>query len=218
MTQTITLWSHKGGPNPWKVAILLEELGLPYETKFLDMQTEVKAQPYTDKNPNGRVPTIDDPNTGITLWESGAIIEYLIDHYDKSNSLTYPSFPEKYYCKQYLHFQTSGQGPYFGQAAWFNNFHPEKVQSAKDRYVNEIKRVTTVLDTILKDKDYLVGDKCTYADLSFVTWYQLAPYITGDTKIDFKGDYPHYYDWMERLTARPAVKKVLEDKQKASSG
>ncbi|KAL9133019.1 MAG: hypothetical protein Q9175_005801 [Cornicularia normoerica] len=182
------------------------------------MHKEVKAKPYTDKNPNGRVPAIDDPNTGITLWESGAIIEYLIDRYDTSHSLTYTSFPEKYYCKQYLHFQSSGQGPYFGQAAWFNNFHPEQVQSAKDRYAGEIKRVTMVLDTILKGNEYLVGDKCTYADLSFVTWYQLAPYITGETKIDFKGDYPHYYAWMERLTARPAVKKVLEDKQKASSG
>ena len=92
------------------------------------------------------------------------------------------------------------------------------MQSAKDRYANEIKRVTMVLDTILKGKEYLVGGKCTYADLSFVTWYQLAPYITGKVKIDFKGDYPHYSAWMERLTSRPAVKKVLEDKQKASSG
>lgn len=93
----------------------------------------------------------------------------------------------------------------------------QQVQSAKDRYAAETKRGTIVLDTILKAKEYLVGDKCTYADLSFVTWYKLAPYITGDTKIDFKGDYPHYYACMERLTARPAVKKVLEDKQKASS-
>ena len=54
MSKPITLYSHKAGPNPWKVAILLEELGISYDTKFLDMQTEVKAKPYTDINPNGR--------------------------------------------------------------------------------------------------------------------------------------------------------------------
>lgn len=54
MSKPITLYSHKGGPNPWKVAIILEELGIPYESKFLDIQTELKAKPYTDLNPNGR--------------------------------------------------------------------------------------------------------------------------------------------------------------------
>ena len=54
MSRPITLYSHNTGPNPWKVAIILEELAIPYETKFLDMQTEIKAKPYTDINPNGR--------------------------------------------------------------------------------------------------------------------------------------------------------------------
>ena len=54
MSKSVILYSHKGGPNPWKVAIILEELGVPYETKFLDMQTELKVKPYTDINPNGR--------------------------------------------------------------------------------------------------------------------------------------------------------------------
>ena len=67
---------------------------------------------YEKVNPNGRVPAIEDPNTGITLWESGAIIEYLIEKYDTSKSLTYDTEPEKYHLKQWLYFQTSGQGPY----------------------------------------------------------------------------------------------------------
>jgi glutathione S-transferase len=112
-------------------------------------------------NPHGRVPAIEDPNTGITLWESGAIVEYLVETYDTKHSLTYASSPEKYFVKQWLHFQISGQGPYFGQAAWFEKFHPEKIESARERYKNEIKRVLKVLDKHLETsgKGFLVGDK-----------------------------------------------------------
>lgn len=64
----MTLYSHTAGPNPWKVAIILEELGLPYEHKFLDF-SQVKAEPFISLNPNGRVPGLEDPNTNISLWE-----------------------------------------------------------------------------------------------------------------------------------------------------
>lgn len=66
--KTITLWGHKGGPNSWKVAIILEELSLPYEHKFVEFP-DMKKEPYISVNPNGRVPAIYDPNTDITLWE-----------------------------------------------------------------------------------------------------------------------------------------------------
>lgn len=122
---------------------------------------DLKKPPFEKLNPNGRVPAIEDPNTGITLWESGAIIEYLVETYDKSNSLTYTQSPEKYEVKQWLHFQMSGQGPYFGQGAWFMKFHPEKLPGAQDRYKEQIKRVLSVIDKHLKatGKEYLVGDK-----------------------------------------------------------
>lgn len=108
------------GPNPWKVVILLEELGLPFETTYKDMHT-VKQPEYEKINPNGRVPAIEDLNTGITLWESAAIMEYLVDTYDKEKKFTYTTFPEKWHVKQWLAFQISGQGPYFGQAAWVSS-------------------------------------------------------------------------------------------------
>jgi len=211
----ITLYSHASGPNPWKVAILLEELSIPYETKFIDF-ADLKKPPYLEINPNGRVPAIQDPNTGITLWESGAINTYLIDTYDTDKKLTYTTSPEKYQVVQWLMFQMSGQGPYFGQAAWFQHFHPEKIPSAIDRYVKEIERVLGVLDSVLKDKEYLVGDgkKCTYADLAFITWGVAVPFLT---KIDVAGSYPNYHRWMQALCERPAVKKVLEDKAKAAA-
>ena len=67
--QPITLWGHKTGPNSWKVAFVLEELGIPYEHKFLEL-AEMKKEPFESLNPNGRVPTIEDPNNGgIVIWE-----------------------------------------------------------------------------------------------------------------------------------------------------
>lgn len=93
------------GPNPWKVAIILEELQIPYETKFLEM-ADLKKPSFEKLNPNGRVPAIDDPNTGAVLWESGAIIEYLCEQYDKENTLSYGNqFPQKHQCRQWLYFQ-----------------------------------------------------------------------------------------------------------------
>lgn len=214
----ITLHSHATGPNPWKVAIILNELSIPHSSKLTDF-SELHKPPYEKINPNGRVPAIEDPNTGITLWESGAIIEYLIDTYDKSKTLTYTSSPEKYQLQQWLHYQMSGQGPYYGQGAWFTHFHSEKLPSARERYMKEIKRVMGVIDSHLQqnNKQYLVGNKCTYADLAFVTWHSMVPFIAQDDKIDDEKEFPAYHAWMERLMARPAVKKTLDEKAKAMS-
>ncbi len=91
--------------------------------------------------PTFSVPCIEDPNTNIVLWESGAIIEYLIETYDKEGKVSSSKSPEKFQEKQYLMYQMSGQGPYFGQAAWFANYHHEKIPSAIERYQKEIRRV-----------------------------------------------------------------------------
>jgi glutathione S-transferase len=175
--------------------------------------------PYiTEISPNGRVPAITDPNTNITLWESGAINQYLVETYDKNHSISYTTSPEKHLCNQWLHFQVSGQGPYYGQGVWFQRYHSEKIPSAVERYVNEVERVIGVLDTHLKKQGtgYLVGDKCTYADLAFVTWHVLIPYITGEErKIDIEGKYPEYDAWMKRMCAREAVEKAMADRAKA---
>lgn len=98
------------GPNPWKVVIILNELSLPYESEF----PAAHEEPYISINPNGRFPALEDPNTGITLWESGSIIEYVLDTYDKETTLRYTEWPEKYQQNNWKHFQMSGQGPYFG--------------------------------------------------------------------------------------------------------
>ena len=98
--------------------IILEELKLPYELEDVDFAV-IKQEPFISVNPNGRVPAIEDPNTGITLWESGSIIEYLLDQYDKDHKLHSAEGPGKYQEATWKHFQMSGQGPYYGQLAWF---------------------------------------------------------------------------------------------------
>ncbi|GAP92818.2 putative glutathione S-transferase [Rosellinia necatrix] len=106
----------KGGPNPPKVIMILEELGLPYEIEDVQF-ADVKKPEYLAVNPNGRLPAIYDPNTDLTLWESGAIVEYLVETYDKDNKISFPrGSNESYLTKQWLYYQTTGQGPYYGQA------------------------------------------------------------------------------------------------------
>lgn len=210
----ITLWSHSGGPNPWKVAMILNELNVPYENK-IPASGKNKEEPYTKLNPNGRYPTIEDPNTGITLWESGAIILYLIDTYDKEGKISYQSGELKWQEMQWLAFQVSGQGPYFGQATWFQVFHAEKLPSAIERYQNEIVRVNGVLDSWLKDHEWLVGDKCTYADLAFVTWANIGGAMDGGKS---KGKFPAYDAWLAKLMQRPSVQKAYADQEEAKQG
>jgi glutathione S-transferase len=165
-----------------------------------------------------RVPAIQDPNTDITLWESGAIIEYLIDTYDKSKQLTYDTVPEKFQLKQWLHFQASGQGPYFGQAIWFEKYHPEKIASAQRRYRDQVLRVYDVLNRALEGRDYLVGDKCTYADISFVPWNSHIHILKGDLEIsELEKKYPNYVRWHNTCIARKAVEEVLEEYARAKA-
>ena len=203
----LVLYGEKlGPPNPYKVQLILSDLGLPYEVKTV-AQEDIKGPEYTAINPNGRLPALYDPNTDITLWESGAIIQYVIAEYDKEHKLSFPAgSKEAHLVNQWMHFQMSGQGPYYGQASWFVMYHPEKVPSAIERYKNEINRVTMVLDKWLADKEYLVGNKCTYADLSFIAWQEYVPRVFPDLEIEKNA--PNVTAWMERMHSRPAVAEM----------
>lgn len=207
----ITLYSHTTGPNPWKVVMVFEELDIPYINKLVDFP-DMKKEPFESVNPNGRVPAIEDPNTGTTLWESGAILEYLVETYDKEHKISFTQGSQDYFhAKQWLHFQMSGQGPYFGQAVWFTRFHPEKIESAKERYVKEIRRVSGVLDKYLADKEYLVGGKFSYVDLAFVPWFFVLPLF----EIDASKEFPNVDAWLKRQKARPAIAKALKMREEA---
>ena len=101
-----------GGPNPPKIGYVLEELGLPYTVIDISFP-ELKQPEYLAINPNGRMPAIQDPNTGLTLWESGAIVEYLVERYDAERKISFEAGSlEREVARQWLFFQVSGQGPY----------------------------------------------------------------------------------------------------------
>lgn len=108
----------------------------------------------------------------------------------------------------------SGQGPYYGQYAWFTLFHPEKIESAIERYEEQMFRVVGVLDDILADKEYLVGNKASYADISFIAWDSLMHVIVADQLDRFKS-FKNYWAWYERITARPALRKTFKLREEA---
>ncbi|PGH04497.1 glutathione S-transferase [Blastomyces parvus] len=207
----IIVWLTPSGPNVWKVVTVLHELEVPYVVNSFKFD-DVKRPPFININPNGRVPAIQDPNTNLTLWESGAIIQYLEEVYDKDKKLTYDSFHERHLLNQWLYFQVSGQGPYYGQAGWFNVLHEEKIPSAIERYLNQIHRVLGVLNGVLEGKQWLVGDKCTYADLAFMPWNNRLDILFGVP--DPLAPYPNVKAWQHRMEARDSWKKAMEVREK----
>ncbi|EER38131.1 glutathione transferase [Histoplasma capsulatum H143] len=193
-----------------KVVTILHELGVPYIINSFKFD-DVKKPPFIYINPNGRVPAIEDPNTDLTLWESGAIVHYLEEVYDKEKKLTYSTFKERHLLNQWLHFQVSGQGPYYGQAGWFTVLHHEKIPSAIERYQEHVRRVLGVLNTALDGKQWLVGDKCTYADLAFLPWNnRLNMLLETPAGEDPLAPYPNVQAWQHRMEARESWKKAME--------
>ncbi|KAF3404185.1 Glutathione S-transferase 2 [Talaromyces pinophilus] len=200
--------------------LILEELGVPYTIHSFKFD-DVKKPPFTDINPNGRAPAIVNPNKNLTLWESAAIIQYLEEVYDKAKKLTYDSLNKRQLLNQWLHFQMSGQGPYFGQCGWFNVLHLEKVPSAIERYRNEALRILRVLNTALERKIWLVGGKCTFADLAFVPWNaRLDSVLATALGEDPLEPFPNVRAWHHRMVTRDSWKKamVLRDRYMDEQG
>ncbi|KAI5921223.1 glutathione S-transferase [Camillea tinctor] len=207
------------GINPSKVAILLSELSVPYTIAPVAI-TEVKSEPYVSVNPNGRLPAIEDPNTGIVLWESGAILEYIVERYDTGAKLSFAAGqPAAWLARQWLHFQASGQGPYYGQAAWFKLFAPEPVPLAVARYAAEVNRVSGVIDGHLAreaekqgeagDGPWFVGGRVSFVDIAFVPWQEVAGQVL--TKEEYDVDkYPHLKAWLQKMLARETVRSTLD--------
>ncbi|KAJ5499499.1 hypothetical protein LT330_000371 [Penicillium expansum] len=218
----IQLYGSILGPNPQKVAIVLTLLELPFEVVSVPF-TKIKEPEYEAINPNGRLPSIHDPNTDLTIWESGAIIEYLVERYDtkEPRKLSFtPQSAEAELARSFLHLQISGQGPYYGQAYWFKKLHGEKIPSAVKRYVDEAKRVTGVLDKWLAkqkeangsdigDGPWLVGNKLSYADVAFIPWQLTAHTVYADEGFDVD-EFPNEKDWFERMVSKKHIKAVLD--------
>ncbi|CAB5204044.1 glutathione S-transferase [Rhizophagus irregularis] len=174
-------------PNAIKVSIVLEELEIPYKVRELSFKDEEQKQPWFLKiNPNAKVPAITDHSRGnFHVFESGAIMIYLCEHYDPEGKLL-PSYS-------------------MGQAAFFNRYGPEKIPYAIKRYTDETKRLYSVLNGALESKDILVGNKFTLADAINFSWVRVH-FLSGIESID---EFPNLKAWVARIGARPAVQKGL---------
>ncbi|KAL8927608.1 MAG: hypothetical protein Q9172_001318 [Xanthocarpia lactea] len=207
-TPDITLYTAQT-PNGIKVSITLEELGVPYKTHAIDFSKETQKEAwFLEINPNGRIPALTDTFTDgrtIRLFESGSIMQYLIEQYDMEHKISYPKGSrESYEVNNWLFFLNAGVGPMQGQANHFFRYAPEKIPYGINRYQNETRRLYRVLDKHLRDAgtEYLVGDKCTIADIAHWGWITGAGWC--GVKID---EFPTLMAWDERMLRRAGVEK-----------
>ena len=190
-------------PNGYKASIALEELGLPYTMRVLDLaQGEQKQAWYRAINPNARIPAIVDRAAGdFAVFESGAILIYLAE---KTGRLLPPDAKGRSRVLQWLMFQMGGIGPMMGQANVFYRYLPEKIPLAIDRYQGEVKRLFRVLDERLAASEYLAGD---YSIADIANWAWVRTWKWSGVPID---DLPHLSRWVEQIRARPAVQAGLQ--------
>lgn len=190
-------------PNGHKVSIALEEMGLPYTLKVLELSKNEQKEPwFLAINPNGRIPAIVDHGADdLAVFESGAILVYLAE---KTGLFMPQDVAGRSRVMQWLMFQMGGVGPMMGQANVFYRYFPEKIQPAIDRYQGESKRLLRVLDTQLAQHEYLAGDY-SIADMANFAWARTHRWSGVD--ID---DLPHLQRWLSQIRQRPAVERGLQ--------
>ncbi len=189
-------------PNGWKASVVLEEIGMPYETHHVDIMNGVQKEDwFLNLCPNGRIPAIvDRDNDNLAIFESGAIMLYLAK---KSGKLIPSNEAGESQVVQWLMFQMSGIGPMMGQSNVFYRYFPEKIPAAIDRYHNECRRLYEVLDKQLEGRDFLC-DEYSIADIANWCWIRI--YFWGGSKIE---GLSNLEAWLERLEARPACQKGI---------
>ncbi|KAG7664333.1 uncharacterized protein J8A68_002152 [[Candida] subhashii] len=197
-----------GTPNGFKISIFLEALNIKYDVHPIDISTGVqKQEPFITLNPNGRIPTIVDPNTNLTISQTGAILQYLAETYDKERKFSYePGTPEYWKQLEYLMFQVGENGPIQGQANHFAVFAPEKIEYGINRYKNDTKRIYGVYEEILRrNKEnglYLVGNHYSIADFSLIGWANSLKWLDIDIH-----DWPLVGKWFDNFSNEPYVQK-----------
>jgi len=184
-------------PNGLKIAIMLEECGLPYRVVPVDIGSGEQFRPeYLALNPNNKIPTIVDQQTGISVFESGAILIYLAE---KAKQFLPRPANERMEVLSWLFWQVGGLGPMAGQAHHFRAFATEKVPYGIERYTNEVNRLYGVMDRRLRDAEYLAG-KYSIADIACWPW--IVPHERQGQNLD---DFRHVKRWFEAIRERPAV-------------
>ncbi|MFC5742241.1 glutathione binding-like protein [Dyella tabacisoli] len=193
-------------PNGHKITMFLEESGLPYTIKPVNIGKGEQFEPtFLAISPNNRMPAIVDtaPADGgapLSVFESGAILQYLAD---KSGRFLPTEPRDRYRVLEWLYWQVGGLGPMLGQNHHFNRYAPEKIPYAIDRYVNETRRLYGVLNKRLQGRAFIVGKDYSIADMAAYPW--IVPYEAQGMSLD---DFPHVKAWFEAIRARPATQRA----------
>lgn len=200
-------------PNGVKVSIMLEEIGLPYEAHLVSFERNDQNSPeFLSLNPNNKIPAILDPNgpdgQALALFESGAILIYLAE---KTGQLLPKDPAQRYQALQWLMFQMGGIGPMFGQLGFFHKFAGREYEDKRprDRYVAETRRLLAVLEQHLHNKDWMLGDTYSIADIALWPWVRnLIGFYEAADLVGFK-DFENVQRVLTQFLARPAVQRGL---------
>ena len=192
-------------PNGWKISIMLEECGLPYVVRPVDISKGEQFAPhFLAISPNNRIPAIVDPGgpggRSIAVFESGAILQYL----GRKTGKFYPRDERaRIAVDEWLFWQVGGLGPMAGQAVHFRRYAPERLSYAIARYTDEVNRLYGVMNKRLAEREFLAG-RYSIADIACVGWVRLAERQGQDL-----AQFPHLRRWFETIRARPAVKRAF---------
>ena len=201
-------------PNGFKISIMLEECGLPYNLIPVNISKGEQFKPdFLKISPNNRMPAIVDPGgpggKPISIFESGAILQYL----GRKTGKFYPRDERKRVeVDQWLFWQMGGIGPMAGQVHHFKNYAVEALTYAINRYINEVNRLYGVMNKRLAGRDYLAGEY-SIADMACYPW--VVPWERQGQKLS---DFPPLQRWFEAIKARPAVVKAYEWTPKINPG
>ena len=193
-------------PNPMKVALLLEETGIPYEVIPVDtLKGEQHKPEFRAINPNGKTPAIVDTeglgDGPVTVFDSNAILLYLAEKSGKL--LGRPA--DRGELLSWLMFVATGLRPYSGQSVHFRRAAPEQIPYAQNRYLREAERHYQVLDTHLKGRTFMVGEDYTIVDIAAWGWIDRANFVLGEGRL---GEFPNISKWFASIDARPAVARA----------
>ena len=195
-----------GSPNPTKVALFLEEAGLPYEAIPVDTRKGDQFKPaFLVVNPNGKVPTIVDGD--VAVFDSNAILLYLAEKTGKF----LPPPAARGELLSWLMFVATGVGPFSGQAVHFKHHATEKVGYANSRYQYEAQRHYGILDARLAKNRYMVGNAYSIVDMDVWGWARLVPFIMGE---EAWAKLPNVKRLVDEVSARPAAARAVALKDK----
>ena len=190
---------YNAGPNPMKVALCLEEMGLPYKAHPVDgLKGEQFAPAFVAINPNAKLPAIVDD--GATVFDSNAILLYLADK--TGRFMSSGGAAARGELLSWLMFIATGVGPYSGQSVHFRVFAPEPKDYAVNRYTREVERHYRILDERLAKHEFVVGDTYTIVDMALWGWARMIPRSVGDHGF---AALPNVKRFLDAISARPAA-------------